>query len=165
MSFDLDKERKIYIKELKNSYDKPEQADVSANRFLDFGRMLIATKNDDLIKNISTLSSFLKKRKFDNFYIPYALFMNYKDTIFDLRDPYYSKILSNKEKEENLKNTISILNNKLDNKNLIDSLYKMIRSGENIDIIYNPEKLKTIIADIEKTQRIALTIKNMSNEK
>lgn len=161
MSFDINKERNIYIKELKYSYEHPEETNVDADRYLDFGRELIATNNEDLISSISQLSFALNRRKFDSFYIPYALFMNYNDATFDLRDPDYATTFSTKEKEKNLKKSLSILKTKLENKDFVDQLYKMIRRGDNIDIIYNPEKLKKIINDIEKTQRITSTISNM----
>ncbi|MGN0930047.1 MAG: hypothetical protein ACI4N3_05390 [Alphaproteobacteria bacterium] len=165
MSFNLNEERKIYIKELKETYENPDKTDVDANRFLDFGRALIATNNDNLISNISKVSSILNKRKFDSFYIPYALFVNYKDTTFDLRDPSYETTFMPEEKEEKLKESVSLLKNKLNNKEIIEQIYKLIRSGDNIDIIYNPEKLKKVIKDIEKTQKLTSIVNEMSNEK
>lgn len=165
MSFDINKEINIYIKELKYSYEHPEETNVDAQRYLDFGRELIATKNEDLINTISKLSSVLNRRKFDSFYIPYALFMNYEDATFDLSDPDYTTTFSRKEKEKNLKDSINLLDKNVANKDFLDQLYKLIRRGDNIDIIYNPNKLNKLIADIEKTQRITSIMGNRINEK
>lgn len=165
MAFDIIKEINIYIDELKHSYEHPEETNVDAERYLDFGRTLIATNNEDLINAISKLSSVLNRRKFDSFYIPYALFMNYKDVTFDLSDPDYTTTFSTEEKEKNLKDSMNILDKKFGNKELLDQLYKLIRRGNNIDIIYNPDKLNKMIADIEKTQQISSIVGNMFNEK
>ena len=165
MTFDVNKEINIYVKELKYTYENPEETNVDADRYLDFGRELIATNNEDLINAISKLSSVLNRRKFDSFYIPYALFMNYTDVTFDLNDPEYTTSFSKEQKEKNLKNTMSILDKNFENKELLDQLYTLVRRGHNIDIIYNPDKLSNMIADIEKTQRITSVVGNMINGK
>lgn len=161
MAFNLEYELDNYVKILRDTYKRPEQANVNADRYLDFGRILIYENNEELIKSISTCSSFLNKRKYDSFYIPYALYMNFKGRTFDLNDPEFIKSFSKEEKIENLSNSIEFLKTKLDNKEFIEKLYQLIRSGDNIDIIYNTNKLQILEKDISKTKRMTDMVSKM----
>ena len=161
MAFNLEYELDNYVKILRDTYKKPERANVNADMYLDFGRILISENNEELIKGISTCSSFLNKRKYDSFYIPYALYMNFKGVTFDLNDPEFSKYFTKEEKIENLSNSIEFLKTKLDNKEFIEKLYQLIRSGDNIDIIYNTNKLQILENDISKTKRMTDMVSEM----
>ena len=53
------------------------------------------------------------------------------------------------------------LKTKLDNKEFIEKLYQLIRSGDNIDIIYNTNKLQILENDISKTKRMTDMVSKM----
>ncbi|MBD5398212.1 hypothetical protein HDR60_01770 [bacterium] len=164
--FDIYEETGRYKKRLKDSYDNKDNIEISREDFFDFGKALIETNNEKLINNISKLSAILNRQKNDSFYIPYALFLYHKKQLCEVGfQP--NKVLNKIEEKklQSLSDSIFILKRQIKNKVFIDNIYKKIRTGEDIGIVYNPKRIKQKLKEINTQKRITHIVNNMFIDK
>ncbi|MCR5506534.1 MAG: hypothetical protein K6F04_01660 [bacterium] len=142
-------EAEAVYKRLKESY-KNGEAVVSKEDKMKLAEDLVEI-NQDARNTIIEISSLLNMAKDDSFYIPYALLTAYRKMQVDWEHNPNDNIPFIK-KDEGLKHTYSVIKNNFKNKPFINSVYKLIRTGDKPEVIFYKQQLQKLMDEANKEQ-------------
>ncbi len=152
----MNNQQGVYKDKLKDTYLKDIK--ISKEEKFDIANKLMNLKSQKLSNNILSIAGMLNKHIDDTYFIVYAILNQYSEKITD-----YSKDteenLSDKQKIEGIEASKQIIEKNISNKEFINSVYKDIRSGANIEKIFFPKQLQKELNEMKGLIQMLETLK------
>lgn len=109
----------------------------------------ISEKGKDYIIRISYN---LKKQPNDIFYLAYSILSEYKSYQMSLKDS--EQLMTFSERDDLLEDLLNTLEKNKKNTKFISYIYEKIRTGSQVDIIFNPKKINMMLNTIDNEKQI-----------